>query len=261
MTDIRLPSITAPTERGQLEQIKSYLYQMVQQLNWAMKNIDTKADEAAKQIEASTQKKNAVEQAQATFAEVKSLIIKSADIVNAYYEEISYRLDGMYVAESDFGTYKQETSAILEANSESVQLLFENNQTITEDVDNISDNLDSINGVVKTDGTGTTILGSEAWVKIGVLDYEQSGFPIYGMEIGQVNTQNGEQESKRFAQYRSDGVHLYDQNGIEVAVIANYKLKITNAEMITATITGGMTLGGYEISTANGMTFKWKGVS
>lgn len=260
MINIRLPNITAQTDKGQLEQIRSYLYQFAQELNWALGNIDNKADEAKKKVEATQEQKDAVEQAQATFAEVKSLIIKSADIVNAYYEEISYRLDGMYVAESDFGAYKQETSAILEANSESVQLLFENNQTITEDVDNIGENLDSINGVVKTDGTGTTILGSEAWVKIGVLDYEQSGFPIYGMEIGQVNTQNGEQESKRFAQYRSDGVHLYDQNGIEVAVIANYKLKITNAEMITATITGGMTLGGYEISTANGLTFKWKGV-
>lgn len=261
MIDIRIPNITSTTEKGQLEQVKSYLIQLAQQLNWALSSIDTQAEEAVKRVEATKNQKNAAEQAQATFAEIKSLIIKSADIVNAYYEEISYRLDGMYVAESDFGAYKQETSAILEANSESVQLLFENNQTITEDVDNIGDNLDNINGVVKTDGTGTTILGSEAWVKIGVLDYEQSGFPIYGMEIGQVNTQNGEQESKRFAQYRSDGVHLYDQNGIEVAVIANYKLKITNAEMITATITGGMTLGGYEISTANGLTFKWKGVS
>jgi hypothetical protein len=254
MINIRLPNITAQTDKGQLEQIRSYLYQFAQELNWALGNIDSKAEEVTKKVEANQEQKDAAEQAQATFSEVKSLIIKSADIVNAYYEEISYRLDGMYVAESDFGAYKQETSAVLEANSERVQLLFDNTQTITEDVEDI-------NGVVKTDSEGTTILGSEAWVKIGVLDYEQSGFPIYGMEVGQVNTENGVQDSKRFAQYRSDGVHLYDQNGIEVATIANYKLKITNAEMITATITGGMTIGGYAVSTDNGLTFKWKGVS
>ena len=267
MNGIRLPNITSTTEKGQLEQVKSYLIQLAQQLNWALGNIDTQAEEAAKRVEATKEQANAVALAQATFSEVKSLIIKSADIVNAYYEEISRRLDGLYVAESDFGTYKQETSAILDANSERVNLLFSNQQTIQtdmeslgEDIDGVSEDMANINGAIRTDSEGTTILGSEAWVKIGVLDYEQSGFPIYGMEIGQVNTQNGEQESKRFAQYRSDGVHLYDQNGIEVATIANYKLRITNAEMINAVITNSLTLGGYAVSTDNGLTFKWKGV-
>ena len=267
MINLRLPNITAATEKGQLEQIRSYLYQFAEQLNWALNNMDKQATEATKKVEATTEQKNAVEQAQTTFSEVKSLIIKSADIVNAYYDEISRRLEGVYVAESDFGKYKQETSVEMDANSERVSLLFENQQTITEnvggladDVDAVNNNLSDINGALKTDGSGTTILGSEAWVKVGVLDYEQSGFPIYGMEIGQINTQNGEQESKRFAQYRSDGVHLYDQNGIEVATIANYKLKITNAEMINATITGVLSVGGYDIITGNGIAFKWKGV-
>lgn len=266
MINIRLPNITAQNERGQLEQIRSYLYQFAQELNWALGNIDSKAEEATKRIEATTQPKNAVEQAQATFSEVKSLIIKSADIVNAYYEEISYRLDGVYVAKSDFGVYKQETAAVLDANSEQVNLLFSNQQTMQTnvedmgaDVDSVAENVDSINGVLKTTAEGTTILGSEAWVKIGVLEYEASGFPVYGMEIGQVNTSNGEEVKRRFAQYRSDGVHLYDQNGIEVATISDYKLRITNAEIINAVITDSLTLGGYEISTANGLAFKWKG--
>ena len=319
MIDIRLPNITASTERGQLEQIRSYLYQLAQQLNWAMENVDKKADDATKRIEATTQQKDAVEQAQATFSEVKSLIIKSADIVNAYYEEISHRLEGVYVAEASFpgGSAKfiQETTLNMEANSTNINLLFDNTQTIEdsvgslqasvsevghevgnvkgdvdslgESVDGISsnvtaveesvsgvrgdldslsgnvesmgDNLDSINGALQTSQEGTTIVGAEAWVKIGVLEYEASGFPIYGMEIGQVNSSNGAEVYKRFAQYRSDGVHLYDQNGIEVATISDYKLRITNAEMINAVITDSLTLGGYEISTANGLAFKWKG--
>lgn len=252
MIDIRLPNITATTEKGQLEQIKSYLFQFAQQLDWALNNIDTQATEATKKVEATTEQKNAVELAQATFSEVKSLIIKSADIVNAYYEEIRRRLDGEYVAESDFGTYKEETEALLTANSSSINALFKNQQTLVEDVD-------TLGSVLRTDGECTTIIGSEAWCKIGVLSYEASGFPIYGMEIGQINTKDEQTMYKAFAQYRSDGVHLFDQNGIEVATIANHKLYITNSEMVNAKITGGMTIGGYAVSTNNGLTFKWVG--
>ena len=252
MINLRLPNITAQDERGKLEQIRSYLYQFAEQLNWALNNIDSKAADAAQKVEASTQQKNAVEQAQATFSEVKSLIIKSADIVNAYYEEINRRLEGVYVAESDFGTYKQETALEMSATSEDIKLLFGNQQVMQENVDGITD-------VLQAGDEGTTILGSEAWCKIGVLDYEESGFPIYGMEIGQTNTQGTETALKKFAQYRSDGVHLYDQNGTEVATIISNKLNINNAEMINATITGVTTVGGYDIITSNGLAFKWRG--
>lgn len=252
MINIRLPNITAQDERGQLEQIRRYLYQFAEQLNWALSNIDSKATGGTQKVEATTEHKNAVEQAQAAFSEVKSLIIKSADIVNAYYEEINQRLEGVYVAESDFGTYKQETSLEMSATSEDIKLLFGNQQVMQENVDGITD-------VLQAGDEGTTILGSEAWCKIGVLDYAESGFPIYGMEIGQTNTQGTETALKKFAQYRSDGVHLYDQNGTEVATIISNKLKINNAEMINATITGVMTVGGYDIITSNGLAFKWRG--
>ena len=266
MIDIRLPNITAATEKGQLEQIRSYLYQFAEQLNWALSNIDTKATEATQKIEATTKDKNAAEQAQATFSEVKSLIIKSADIVNAYYEEINHRLEGVYLAQSEFGTYKQETSATFSATSENIGILFNNQQTINTNVGNLSDSIDSvgdsvdgINEVLQTDESCTTILGSQAWVKIGVLDYEASGFPIYGMEVGQTNKEGADTVYNRYAQYRSDGVHLYDQHSIEVATISDYKLKITNAELIHAVITNSLKIGGYSISTDNGLAFKWAG--
>ena len=273
MINLRLPNITASTEKGQLEQIRSYLYQFAEQLNWALGNIDNKAAEATQKIQASTQQKDAVQQAQATFSEVKSLIIKSADIVNAYYDEINRRLEGQYVAQSEFGIYTEETSVTLDANAKSISLMFDNQQAITTNVTNLSSSLDTtnqnvnalssdvdgINGVVERGEEYTTILGSEAWCKIGVLGYESSGFPIYGMEIGQVNTNNGTTASKKFAQYRSDGVHLFDQNGIEVATISDYTLRITNAVINNAEITGALKLGGYTINAENGLAFKWGG--
>lgn len=43
MVDIRLPTITGATEREQLAQIKSYLYQLAGQLQFALSTIDTSA--------------------------------------------------------------------------------------------------------------------------------------------------------------------------------------------------------------------------
>ena len=39
--DIRTPNINAPTESGRLEQIRSYLYQISEQLNWAFNTVET----------------------------------------------------------------------------------------------------------------------------------------------------------------------------------------------------------------------------
>jgi hypothetical protein len=257
--NLRLPNITAKTEQGQLEQIRSYLYQFAEQLNWALSNIDKQATEATKKVESSTSQKNAVEQAQATFSEVKSLIIKSADIVNAYYQEISHRLDGEYVAESDFGKYKEETSATFTANSEKVSILFNNQQTMQTNLDGLGEDIKGIDDVLVRAENDTKILGSQAWVKIGVLDYEASGFPIYGMEIGQTNTKRTNVVDTKYAQYRSDGVHLFDQNGIEVATIVNYQLKITNAEVKELSVTDKLEFDGYSVTTKNGLGFKWRG--
>lgn len=40
MINIRLPNITEGSEREQLQQIKSYLHQLVNELNWALSVIE-----------------------------------------------------------------------------------------------------------------------------------------------------------------------------------------------------------------------------
>ena len=40
-TNIRFPNITGKTEAEQLVQVKSYLHQLVEQLNWALSTIES----------------------------------------------------------------------------------------------------------------------------------------------------------------------------------------------------------------------------
>ena len=110
MIDIRLPNITGTTEREQLIQVKSYLHQLAEQLQWALQNVDTSNNASvvmptARSLAPSSGNVSGEIDAQATFASIKSLIIKSAEIVDAYYDEINAKLEGLYVAQSDFGAF------------------------------------------------------------------------------------------------------------------------------------------------------------
>lgn len=126
--DIRLPQITGATEKEQLAQIKSYLYQFAEQLQWGLQNVNTSnnsvfVQEIAKSLYPSNGSVSiGPNQAEATFAAIKSLIIKSADIVEAYYDEISRKLEGVYVAQSDYGDFAEMTSqTILETSTNTTQ--------------------------------------------------------------------------------------------------------------------------------------------
>ena len=254
MIYIRLPNITATTEDGKLQQVQSYMYQLVEQLNWALNNIDSISNtQAQAPAKAGTTAPTAQEdEAAGNFNSIKGFIIKSAEIVNAYYEEISKKLEGLYVAEANFpegsAKYIEKTSAETTANSTNITTLFRNTQTI-------SSNVSSINNVLKPGEDCTTILGASAWVDIGVIDHDDKGFPIYGMEIGQVNEENGVEVYRRFAQYRSDGVHLFDQNGTEVVELSSSRMIIkTSAEF-----QGSIKHGGFIdiVQTDGSIVTKW----
>lgn len=221
-TKIRLPNITATTDSGKLAQVQSYMYQLVAQLNMALQTVEqssaSKTPTPAVTASGMAQKEA---EAQSTFGSIKSLIIKSADIVNAYYDKISARLDGMYVAESDFGTFVQQTSNEIQATSEFVEQFYTNTQQILSEIQT---------EVSKIDVT--------AHIKAGVL-YEENGVPVYGLEIGQRTETDGVETFNKYARFTSNKLSFYDQNDNEVAYISDQKLFITHVE-----ITGSYKISG-----------------
>jgi hypothetical protein len=254
--DLRMPNITGVSEREQLSQIRSYLYQFIPQLQWALNNMDTSSQsQVTQQIVNKEVKTNAPVSAEATFNSIKSLIIKSADIVNAYYEEVSKRLEGLYVAESDFGTYVEETSKTINETSTKTEQNFENLQTIISDIE----------------GFGTKTILVNASVKTGLLYYlkdgnenMQEGTPIYGVEVGQrVTDVNRNTVFDKFARFTANRLSFYDQNQNEVAYVSDNKLLINSME-----ITAGADykqpaykIGGYAdyVTEGRGIVNKWVG--
>lgn len=234
--DIKFPSITAQSDSGKIEQIRGYLYQLADQLKYALNAMDSGGTKVLQQGSNGNKVATTEKEAEATFNSIKALIIKSADIVEAYSEEINQKLVGEYVARSDFGTYTENTEKVIDANSKGVDTLFKSVQEIISNIGNLQSKLIEVN----------------AHIRSGILYYDAEGVPIYGLEIGQKNTIDGEEVFNKFARFTSDRLSFYDKNNTEVAYISDYKLYITNAQ-----ITGTLTLGRYELDTSNGLAFKW----
>lgn len=243
--NIKPPHITSVNGIGQIEQLKTYLIQLSGELNWALGSINdelTKAsngDATALQSKATSQAASQTE-AQATFNSIKSLIIKSADIVNAYTEVIDKTLSGKYVATSDFGTYMKENESALTITPEFISQNYYSKQDLET----------AVNVVNK-------VIESEGYIKTGEIATDEHGYPVYGVEVGATVDADGQQIYRKYARYTAGGIELYDAGSQEkpVATIYNYKMTITNAE-----ITGTLALGrfAWDYNDVSGLTLKWK---
>lgn len=241
--ELRMPNITASTEREQLAQIRSYLYQFIPQLQWALNTIETPSASNNVVIQSPQNVAQKSVDAEVSFNAIKSLIIKSADIVEAYYEEINSRLVSAYRALSDFGTYTEQTEKLVTDTASFTKEAYSRLSTIESDIDGIISR--ETKGYIQT-GIVVDSLSADEAEKYG----KKEGDSLIGIEVGE------EIDGKftRYARFTSNRLSFYDQNDSEVAYISNYKLYITNAE-----ITGKLTLGAFQIDTTKGFNLKYVG--
>ena len=238
--NLRLPNITGATPEEQIRQINTFLYQTIDQLNYVIGTMEKSSESIVEQIKDTSSATDTPEKAQATFNSIKALIIKSADIVATYGDVITERLEGEYVAVSDFGEYQQATSLDITKTSNSINQLYQNVQKLTSDVE----------------GFNSTLIKVTANVDSGHIYDDSDGVPRYGFSVGERVEIDGVETFNAFARFTSDRLSFFDQNGIEVAYISNYKLYITNVEIL-----GNLKLGGYLYDTSNGIAHKWVGRS
>lgn len=231
MININLPKITATNPEGQIQQMHSYLYQVVEQLNWALSNVDTNNysnNAPSNAVEITQDEALTPQEAENTFNSIKALIIKSADIVKAYEETIKEDFSGEYVAVSDFGTYTEKTDAQIEENSKGLTAVYTNVQTIGDD-----------------------IRETNAYIQRGFLGYDkETGNAVYGLGVGETDSQG---VYKKYAWFTADKLSFFDANGSEVAYIGAGCLYILG----TSRFIGDVFFGGYRADTSDGLAFTW----
>ena len=240
MIDLRYPNITGKTEAEQMVQVKSYLNQLVEQLNWALNSVESYQSGNSSAAVVYKQSENDTPQdAEDTFNSIKSLIIKSADIVKAYETTIFSDFNGKYFAESDFGTYLEETSRAVEENSKGVTESFTRTEAIDSRVEGVEDEIRTTN----------------AYIHRGLLSNGE-----YGIEVGETSADG---IFRHYARFTSEKLSFHDVNGNEVAYIGAGTADKDDTKCLYVTgkavFLGEMQLGGYKTDTSDGLAFTWIG--
>ena len=234
--NIRLPNITGKTYEDRLSQIQSYLYKLVGDLNYALSIVDNSSSGYSQNIKVikENSEEKSVNDAVNTFNSIKELIIKSADIVSSYSEQMKKTYNGLYVAQSDFGTYSQKTAQDIETNSKNISQIFS-------DIEQISNEI-------------ATEMQTNAWIRTGLLE-ESDGIPIYGIEVGQKTEINGDEIFNKFARFTAEGIYFYlPGSNNAIAWLSGTTLFINKVE-----ITGSLKMVKYICDLSDGISFMYIG--
>lgn len=209
--EIRLPELSGGSEKEQLRRVQSYLYTLAQQLQFAFDTITREQTQAAAAKTAQPESRGEG----TNFAAVKALILKSAQITEHFQQAVEQKLSGLYVAQSQFGSFRQETEAAITANSQSIQQKFTQLQQLEAAVAGLESAVREVSATIRT----------------GLLAQTPEGGSIYGVEIGQQEWEDGVIRFRKYTRLTAQKLSFYDNNDVEVAYISDRRLYVTAATM------------------------------
>lgn len=161
------PILGGVSTEKDFERMASYLYRTMRVLGDAINNLTPETIEAnARHISINSGTTAAQNQGRSDYDELRSIIIKTANVVRSEMDSLFLSMSGLYVAESDFGTYKEDTQAAITANSTAITQNYDYFSQITSD-------------------HAVYINDTQAYIKTGLLGTDGGGTPFYGVEIGQ----------------------------------------------------------------------------
>lgn len=235
----------------QVQQQYAYLFQLAGLLNASMEQLGTSGGgEKAKTAAVSASGGEAAREEQA--AQLKSLIVKTAETVRQEMERLEVRLRGSFVAASQFGTYLQELNSQLAADPEGVEQYYKFLSQLQSGTDQTALALEQYRTEV------------EGYIRQGIVRYEGT-VPVIGIAIGQdIKTAAKDVETERgvfdvidtrsnMSVWTTERLSFYI-GGQEAAYFSNGALTV--AVINTDRIRGG---GAWDVSFLGGVKYKWIG--
>lgn len=239
MIDIIKPRITEGSDREMLLQIRSYLYQMSEQLQNAFVSLQGGVgganyfSVAGNSIVFKSGSQSKEKSAQQSFNELKALIINSADIVNVYSDKIDKILNGRYFADSNFGQYINDTQLAISANSESILLQQTTTESIQKDVDDLGEFKSTFEG----------------YIRIG--KFEDGGDDAMGVEVGQ--SADGEKTMR--SRFTAQRLVFIDSSGRELGYFKGNFLYVSGSIQVD----GDLRMRKYTLDNSHGLALKYNG--
>ena len=171
-----------------------------------------------------------------------SVSIKSGSGSSSLDESLDELNDKVEALKNDVLTVRQSTEANIEINSQAITQQYS-------EIKSMEETIKSMDGQVKD--VAAKVTATDGYIKTGKIAEDENQNPIYGVEIGQTKE---DLEFSVFARFTPEKLSFYDGHGNEISYFSGQKLHIKEAVVLSA-----MNLGGYEISTKNGLTLKWAG--
>ena len=234
-----------PSPRGsvqeQLVRQYSYLFQMAQQLNVALGQLESGGTAAPSGGTAAP-----AAERERQYQTLRSMIVKTADTVQRRMDQLSAKLTGEYVAVSEFGTYVERLNAYLEANPEALTQYYSFFTDLQASTETVSAAFEQYR------------LETEGYIRTGIVCYDGT-VPQYGVAVGQnlicreVDGETVVEQNDFRATFTASKLSFW-QDASEVAYVSNNRLYITNI-----TVLEGMSIGEWEISSENGLVIRWMG--
>ena len=236
-----MPPSPQGTVQEQLVRQYSYLFQMAQQLNVALGQLESGGTAAPSGGTAAP----AAEREQ-QYQTLKSMIVKTADTVQRRMDQLSAKLTGEYVAASEFGTYVERLNAYLEANPEALTQYYSFFADLQASTETVSAAFEQYR--VETEG----------YIRTGIVCYD-GAVPQYGVAVGQnlTTTIVGGVETVAQNDFRATFTAKrlsFWQDSTEVAYVSDNRLYIRDI-----TVLDSVTLGGWKLASENGLAFQWIG--
>ena len=236
-----MPPSPQGTVQEQLVRQYSYLFQMAQQLNVALGQLESGGTAAPSGGTAAP----AAEREQ-QYQTLKSMIVKTADTVQRRMDQLSAKLTGEYVAASEFGTYVERLNAYLEANPEALTQYYSFFADLQASTETVSAAFEQYR--VETEG----------YIRTGIVCYD-GAVPQYGVAVGQNLTTTLVDGVETVAQndfratFTAKRLSFW-QDSTEVAYVSDNRLYIRDI-----TVLDSVTLGGWKLASENGLAFQWIG--
>lgn len=249
---------TLPMPPGGIDRATyDYLYRMTEQLNLALSNLGAEnfaANSTARQVlsggMSGEQKKTLMD----GLGNLKSLIIKTADVVQAEMDVLKVSLESKYVAVSDYGTYQENIESQLTATAASIEQAISYHAELS----------DALGGVSKEFDAYTVEV--QGYIRQGIIGYD-GAVPVIGIAIGRDLKVTGKKEtvlgqtydvidtSSNMSIWTPDKLAFYI-NGAEAAYFSNGALYVGTVIVQTKLVIGKKK---WQIDHANGLSIKWIG--
>lgn len=207
------PPILRGEAENQLQQLYTYLMAMSNSLNTALMDISMEqmAPETREEIRQTGRDAMAKQ-----YTGLKSMIIKSAEIVRTEMDEIRTTLEMRQTAMSEqFGNLESRLTNQISATAEGLNQAFDYIEMLSE----AAEDSEVFQNKFST------------YVNVGVIRYD-SGRPITGIAIGEniTNPDGSINQNNRMATFTVDRLSFY-QNGTEIAYFSNNVFHIANGEI------------------------------